>query len=791
MSDSSREQELQQRSLPRSARLLNCLNIRCKILSGYGLVLTIACSGIAWGGAVGDHYTQQAKQQLIAVAAIQEDLSDLQKSLLRTHVHLHELEEAMAVGSVSPQEWETLLRHLATTREIYLQLQSNALGATSVPTLNPLLQKYGQTLKTHTLQVQQMAKETAPGKPAQRSPLPASTHGDAARSADALNQLVDDLDGFVAFMRQQEAQAVSAQNRAMALQAQLTWLSMGLSLAIALMLGILISRTIAQPLQVATQVAERVQQERNFNLEVPVTTRDEVGHLAGTMNHLIQEVSQLLHQRTQVEMVLQRAKQDADMANKAKSEFLANMSHELRTPLNGILGYVQILQQDQALTDRQRDGIHVIQQCSYHLLNLIADILDLSKIEAQRMELQTQDFYLPGFLQGVVEMCAIRAEQKGITFTYQPLALPTAVHGDERRLRQVLLNLLGNAIKFTETGGVTFKVEASRVSHHPIYNLRFQISDTGVGMSADQIETIFLPFEQVGNHPWKVEGTGLGLAISQKMVQLMGSTIHLESDLGQGSTFWMELQLPTASEWLDDSLMQPPQNIVGYEGDRRKILIVDDKWENRSVLVKLLGDLGFDLAEATQGEEALDRAAHFRPDLIITDLVMPVMDGFELLRRLRRSPQLQDIIVIMTSASAFGEDLQQALEAGGNDFLTKPLRFEEVLQKLEAHLKVAWIYEETVADICLAQLAENGLVAVRPEDAPIDPPLILPSPDVIDRLYDLAMQGNLREISQQLDQLVALDPIFLPFARILQRLAMEFQVKKVQAFIASHRGIEP
>jgi PAS domain S-box-containing protein len=241
----------------------------------------------------------------------------------------------------------------------------------------------------------------------------------------------------------------------------------------------------------------------------------------------------------------EKARRVAEAASQAKSVFLTNMSHELRTPLNGILGYAQILKQEQTLLPRQQRGLKVIQESGEHLLLLINDILDLAKVEAGKIELQTRPFDLPGFVSSVCEMMVTRAEAKDLNCSKKIGPLPQTVLGDDIRLRQVLVNLLGNAIKFTDQGGVTLTAEISPDKNELI---RFQITDTGVGIAPEELDTIFNPFEQVGNHTRQEKGTGLGLAISKELVELMGGTLQVTSESGQGSVFWFDIPLPEVAD---------------------------------------------------------------------------------------------------------------------------------------------------------------------------------------------------------------------------------------------------
>lgn len=412
---------------------------------------------------------------------------------------------------------------------------------------------------------------------------------------------------------------------------------------------------------------------------------------------------------------LEKSKQAAEAANRAKSEFLANMSHELRTPLNAILGIAQVLQGSKTMTEEEIDQIRIVSQSGSHLLTLLNDILDLSKIEAGKMELYPTDFVFSSFLQEVVEICQLWAKQKGISFVYQPTSpLPYAICADNKRLRQVLINLLGNAIKFTNQGSVTFKVgvengewnsgcqggdqgsgngEATKITNNQQLTtniIRFQIEDTGVGMSSEQLEKIFLPFEQVGNQSYKAEGTGLGLAISQKLIQMMGTTLKVTSKPGIGSIFWMDLQLPIATNLTQTMKTQESSNSQAVQIDAHlsqklplRILLAEDNLVNQKVALHLLKRLGYNADVAQNGQEVLVALRRQSYDVVFMDVQMPEMDGLEASRQICQEWDLsmRPQIIAMT-ANAMEGDREKCLAAGMNDYISKPIRLESIVQAL-------------------------------------------------------------------------------------------------------------
>ena len=466
-----------------------------------------------------------------------------------------------------------------------------------------------------------------------------------------------------------------------------------------------------------------------------------------------------------------------------RSNFMAQMSHELRTPLNAIMGYAQLLGRDSdKFTERQAVGLATIRESGQHLLTLINDILDMARVEAGKMVLYPTAVDLGVFLRVVCDIMRVKAEEKGVRFSYELVAdLPAAVTIDETRLRQVLLNLLGNAVKFTDRGAVSLRVRPASSEQDPAVHdgrastrLRFEVTDTGIGMSAQQLERIFQPFEQMGNMKRREGGAGLGLAISQQLVRLMGGDIAVISEPDKGSTFWFDLTVPIAVD--SPAAAPPPQAIVGYEGARKRLLIVDDMPQNRAMLVDLLQAVGFTVAAAENGLECLVLLDSFKPDLILMDVMMPLLDGNETTRRIRRMPGWASTPIVAVTAGASREDESTCYEAGANAFLVKPIEHDALLRMIGTQLSLDWISP------CPAPADADG------EDGEDGMALVIPPAEEIEMLWQLAQLGNMREIRERARYLQSLDPAYAAFANRLDAMARGYQSLALTTFVARHRA---
>jgi len=487
---------------------------------------------------------------------------------------------------------------------------------------------------------------------------------------------------------------------------------------------------------------------------------------AGQHGELLVLAMEDVTERRRVEEEVEKAKDAAEAANRAKSTFLANMSHEIRTPMNAILGFSQLMRRDQNLTPQQGQYLGTINRSGEHLLALINDVLEMSKIEAGRTTLNPTTFDLPVLLQDLELMFRVRTDEKKLSFSVKMIGdVPQYIVADINKLRQVFINVLGNAVKFTEQGGVGLRVRVDRdAATGPL--LWVEMEDTGPGISPDEQRKLFQYFEQTKTGQKRGTGTGLGLAISREFVHLMGGDITVSSEVGKGSVFTIHMPLKEG-EAQAVQRKDETRHVLGFQWGLGKcrILIVDDQEDNRHLLEQTLGPVGFELRLAIDGEQAIKAFEEWRPHMILMDFRMPVMDGHEAIRRIRAAADDKKLKIIAVSASALDENRKVLLEIGADDFIAKPIQEAELFAKIRTHLGVEYVYADEPAAAAAdgsAELTAESLAGL--------------SPDLIHAMREAVITADLDQLLAKIEEVDARDP---RVAQGLRRLAEGFQYQKL------------
>jgi signal transduction histidine kinase/CheY-like chemotaxis protein len=512
------------------------------------------------------------------------------------------------------------------------------------------------------------------------------------------------------------------------------------SLIVATGLGILTSAWITRPIR-RLSLASSAIARGNLEQTVKVKGVNELRVLANSFNQMArqlrysfvqldftnkklekinQELEQRVAERTQELQIskekAEKAQYKAEIASQAKSNFLANMSHELRTPLNAILGFTQIMEREQTTTDSQLEYLTIIHRSGEHLLGLINDVLDMSKIEAGHIDFAPNSFNLYQLLENTKQMLDLKAQSKNLQLLWElHPETPQYIHTDERKLKQVLINLLTNAIKFTNQGRIILRVKAD---NEDCNNLLFEIEDTGIGIAPEDLDIIFEAFTQTESSKISIEGTGLGLAISRKFVQLMGGDILVTSKLGVGTVFQFNIVVdPPLLEEVETTHNR--QRVIGLEANQPsyRILIVDDRQENRQIMFKLLEMIGFEVKEAINGKEAIEIWEQWQPHLIWMDMRMPVMNGYEATKYIKSHLKKGQVTyIIALTASTFESEKANVLAAGCDDFVRKPFQEEIIFDKMAKYLGVCYIYEETNQPNLINVMLEPAILGFMPRE---------------------------------------------------------------------------
>ncbi len=490
----------------------------------------------------------------------------------------------------------------------------------------------------------------------------------------------------------------------------------------------------------------------------------------GEVTHYL-AVKEDITERKRLEAALRLAKEAAEEANRAKSSFLANMSHEIRTPMNAILGFTQLMQRDRALTPQQKQYLDTISRSGEHLLGLINSVLEMSKIESGRVTVNPTLFDLCGLVKDLETMFRQRIEAKRLRFIVECAGNPPrAVVADESKLRQVLINLLGNAVKFTDQGAIALRV-STKGDERGGLRLKVEIEDTGQGIAKDEMKRLFRHFEQTRSGQKSGTGTVLGLVISREYVRLMGGELSARSEVGEGSLFHFEIRVQEADDLPSRRRVRQVVRLKGV-GRSIRVLVADDSEDHRRLLVQMLEAVGFETLQASNGDDAVRIFAAHPADLIIMDVRMPVVDGYEAIRRVRRAREGKSVPIIGITASVFSEDRKKVLAVGADEFLGKPFMEAELYEKLSRLLEIDYEYASEPAEAAAKQphaALSAGAMAAVPRD-------------LAARLREATLTGNLESLHELLDSLARHN---VDLAGELRRLADQYDYETLFRWLST------